>query len=214
VPQSRADLESTFRRLHRPRTPNASRGLTGAARTCPRRPRRERRSLQEIGSEPCRLLRGRGLVDEAVARSFHRDGALRWGAPIASRRRFRRRAGIPVPVATSRVTPFEPTPSPRSCPRPPETDKLRWLLAKSVRVFGDRRLGQLHPPEIAAWRMTIPTGYRFEATQALRQVLNRAVEPPHTVDVNQGKEAVKRVAGEGSQGRRAPRPHKAGRPLV
>jgi hypothetical protein len=29
--------------------------------------------------------------------------------------------------------------------------------------------------EISAWRMTIPPGYRFEATQALRQVLVRAV---------------------------------------
>jgi integrase len=59
----------------------------------------------------------------------------------------------------------------------PETvEKLRWLLAKAVRAFGDRRLGQLRSAEIAAWRMTIPTGHRFEATQALRQVLGRAVE--------------------------------------
>lgn len=59
----------------------------------------------------------------------------------------------------------------------PETiDKLRWLLSKALRVFGDRRLGQLRPPEIAAWRMTIPPGHRFEATQALRQVLNRAID--------------------------------------
>src|SRR5215208_4769126 len=58
----------------------------------------------------------------------------------------------------------------------PETiEKLRWLLAKAVRVFGDQRLGQLRPHEIAAWRMTIPPGHRFEATQALRQVLTRAV---------------------------------------
>ena len=26
-----------------------------------------------------------------------------------------------------------------------------------------------------AWRLTVPEGHRFEATQALRQVLNRAV---------------------------------------
>jgi hypothetical protein len=59
----------------------------------------------------------------------------------------------------------------------PETvEKLRWLLAKAVREFGDRRLGQLRPAAIAAWRMTIPPGHRFETTQALRQVLNRAVE--------------------------------------
>src|SRR5439155_2416930 len=58
----------------------------------------------------------------------------------------------------------------------PETiEKLRWLLAKAVAEFGDRRLGELRSQEIAAWRMTIAAGHRFEATQALRQVLNRAV---------------------------------------
>ncbi len=58
----------------------------------------------------------------------------------------------------------------------PETvAKLRWLLAKAVRVFGHHRISQLRPAEIAAWRMTIPAGHRFEATQALRQVLARAV---------------------------------------
>jgi hypothetical protein len=58
----------------------------------------------------------------------------------------------------------------------PETvEKLRWLLAKAVRSFGYRRIGQLRPAEIAAWRMTIPAGHRFEAPQALRQVLGRAV---------------------------------------
>lgn len=72
----------------------------------------------------------------------------------------------------------------------PETvDKLRWLLAKSVRAFGDRRLSQLRSPEIAAWRMTIPIGHRFEATQALRQVLNRAVEWG-LIDVNPAKHGV------------------------
>ena len=72
----------------------------------------------------------------------------------------------------------------------PETvDKLRWLLAKAVREFGDRRLGQLRPDAIAAWRMTIPLGHRFEATQALRQVLNRAVEWG-MIDVNPAKVGV------------------------
>ena len=59
---------------------------------------------------------------------------------------------------------------------PETTEKLRWLLAKSVRVFGERRISRLRSPEIAAWRMTIPPGHRFEATQALRQVLGRAVD--------------------------------------
>src|SRR2546426_2081793 len=54
-------------------------------------------------------------------------------------------------------------------------DKLSWLLAKALRAFGGRRLPELRSQEIAAWRMTISPGHRFEATQALRQVLARAV---------------------------------------
>jgi integrase len=58
----------------------------------------------------------------------------------------------------------------------PETiDKLAWLLAKALRTFGRCRLPELRSHEIAAWRMTISPGHRFEATQALRQVLARAV---------------------------------------
>jgi hypothetical protein len=58
----------------------------------------------------------------------------------------------------------------------PETiDKLDWLLAKALGAFGHRRISHLRAAEIAAWRMTIPAGHRFEATQALRQVLARAV---------------------------------------
>ena len=54
-------------------------------------------------------------------------------------------------------------------------EKLRYLLSKATTVFGDRKVGELTSEEIAAWRMTISPGYRFEATQALRQVLHRAV---------------------------------------
>ncbi len=72
----------------------------------------------------------------------------------------------------------------------PETiAKLQWLLSKAVREFGDQRLGQLRAQEIAAWRMTIPAGHRFEATQALRQVLSRAVEW-RMIDVNPAKHGV------------------------
>ena len=53
--------------------------------------------------------------------------------------------------------------------------KLRFLLDRAVAAFGDYRLDELSPVEIAGWRMTIRLGYRFEATQALRQVLARAV---------------------------------------
>ena len=53
--------------------------------------------------------------------------------------------------------------------------KLRWLLGKATAVLGDTRLADLSPQQVYAWRQTIPEGHRFEATQALRQVLNRAV---------------------------------------
>jgi hypothetical protein len=59
--------------------------------------------------------------------------------------------------------------------QPVTIEKLRWLLSKSIAVFGDRRIAELASQEIAEWRMTLPPGYRFEATQALRQVLDRAV---------------------------------------
>ena len=72
----------------------------------------------------------------------------------------------------------------------PETiDKLHWLLAKSLRAFGGRRLCELRSQEIAAWRMTISPGHRFEATQALRQVLARAVVWG-MIDVNPAKQGV------------------------
>src|SRR6266508_4956404 len=54
-------------------------------------------------------------------------------------------------------------------------EKLRYLLSKATAVFGDRRIGELTSQEIAEWRIRLSPGYRFEATQALRQVLHRAV---------------------------------------
>src|ERR687892_510626 len=59
--------------------------------------------------------------------------------------------------------------------QPVTIEKLRYLLGKATAVFGDRRVGELTSQEIAEWRMTLSPGYRFEATQALRQVLHRAV---------------------------------------
>jgi hypothetical protein len=59
--------------------------------------------------------------------------------------------------------------------QPVTIEKLRWLLSKATAVFGDRRIGELTSQEIAEWRMDLSRGYRFEATQAVRQVLNRAV---------------------------------------
>ena len=53
--------------------------------------------------------------------------------------------------------------------------KLRWLLGKATAELGEVRLAELSPERVCAWRLTVPEGHRFEATQALRQVLNRAV---------------------------------------
>lgn len=53
--------------------------------------------------------------------------------------------------------------------------KLRWLLGKTTAELGEVRLAELSPEQVCAWRLTVPEGHRFEATQALRQVLNRAV---------------------------------------
>jgi integrase len=58
---------------------------------------------------------------------------------------------------------------------PVTLEKLRFLLTRAVHTFGEYYLDELDPVEISTWRMTVPLGYRFEATQALRQVLGRAV---------------------------------------
>ncbi len=68
-------------------------------------------------------------------------------------------------------------------------EKLRYLLSKATAVFGDRRIGELTAQEIAEWRMRLSPGYRFEATQALRQVLHRAVAWG-MIDVNPAKVGV------------------------
>ena len=59
--------------------------------------------------------------------------------------------------------------------QPVTIEKLRYLLGKATAVFGYRCVGELTSQEIAEWRMGLSPGYRFEATQALRQVLHRAV---------------------------------------
>jgi integrase len=73
--------------------------------------------------------------------------------------------------------------------QPVTIEKLRYLLGKATSVFGDRRIGELTSQEIAEWRMKLSPGYRFEATQALRQVLHRAVAWG-MIDVNPAKVGV------------------------
>jgi integrase len=95
-------------------------------------------------------------------------------------------------------------------------EKLRWLLGKALAVFGDRPVGELRSEEIAAWRIGLSAGYRFDATQALRQVLARAVLWG-MIDVNPGQArrrqplaaaegaAPVRVVGRARRGRRESR---------
>jgi integrase len=66
---------------------------------------------------------------------------------------------------------------------------LRWLLAKATAALGEVRLIDLRPEEICAWRGTLAQGHRFEATQALRQVLNAAVAW-QLIDVNAARRGV------------------------
>jgi integrase len=73
--------------------------------------------------------------------------------------------------------------------QPVTIEKLRYLLSKAPAVFGDRKIGELTSEEIAQWRMNLSPGYRFEATQALRQVLHRAVAWG-MLDVNPAKVGV------------------------
>ena len=73
--------------------------------------------------------------------------------------------------------------------QPVTIEKLRYLLSKATADFGDRKVGELTSEEIAKWRMTISSGYRFEATQALRQVLHRAVAWG-MIDINPAKVGV------------------------
>ncbi len=55
----------------------------------------------------------------------------------------------------------------------PETvDKLRWLLSKATAAFGNTPISELQPAAIAAWRMTIPHGHRFEAPRPSAGVLH------------------------------------------
>lgn len=68
-------------------------------------------------------------------------------------------------------------------------EKLRFLLSRAVKAFGGYYLDDLDPVEISAWRMTVPPGYRFEGTQALRQVRARAVVWG-MLDVNPAKQGV------------------------
>jgi integrase len=83
---------------------------------------------------------------------------------------------------------------------PVTIEKLRWLLGKAIAVFGERPVGELRSQEIAAWRIALSPGYRFDATQALRQVLSRAVLWG-MIDVNPAKLGVDNASPRRSEQR-------------
>jgi hypothetical protein len=93
-------------------------------------------------------------------------------------------------------------------------EKLRWLLGKAVAVFGDRPVGELRSQEIAAWRIALSPGYRFDATQAPRQVLSRAVLWG-MIDINPAKLGVdNRRRGAGSSARSSHGPNSRRSPRI
>jgi hypothetical protein len=95
--------------------------------------------------------------------------------------------------------------------------KLRWLLGKATAELGEKRLADLTPRDVFAWRMRVPDGHRFEATQSLRQVLNRAVSWG-VLDYNPAKRGVptrprgRKKSGRSKAGTRSkPWPRNSGR---
>ncbi len=58
---------------------------------------------------------------------------------------------------------------------PATLDKLKYQLAHAKRVFGDRRIDELRPIELSAWRATLPARSRHQPFGAFKQVLEEAV---------------------------------------
>jgi hypothetical protein len=88
--------------------------------------------------------------------------------------------------------------------------KLRSLLGKATAELGEVRLTELSPEQVCAWRLTVPEGHRFEATQALRQVLNRAVAWK-LIDKNPAKGGVPIPVGAAGSSGRSIRGRRSGR---
>jgi integrase len=59
---------------------------------------------------------------------------------------------------------------------PATIDKLKYELAHARRAFGDRRIDDLKPLELSAWRATLPARSRHQPFGAFKQVLEQAVD--------------------------------------
>jgi len=113
---------------------------------------------------------GRGSARPQVG-GFATQGEAHQALRVALER-LRRRSGSVAQITLSELA-EEYLAQHEAAPR--TIAKLRWLLAKATRAFGDSRVLDPRSDEIGAWRATLPEGHRFEATQALRQLLNRAI---------------------------------------
>lgn len=58
---------------------------------------------------------------------------------------------------------------------PSTIERMRYMLRLVDRDFGDRRVADIRPEEIDAWRAGLREGTRFNAVQALRQTLDWAI---------------------------------------
>jgi hypothetical protein len=82
------------------------------------------------------------------------------GVPISARRtKFRAAAGGWVRELTGST----------------EGTTKKHSIASAPAALGEKRIVDLSPKDVYARRLTVGEGHRFEATQALRQLLNRAV---------------------------------------
>jgi hypothetical protein len=97
---------------------------------------------------------------------------------------------------------------------PVTIEKLRWLLGKAVAAFGERPVSEIRSEEIAAWRIALSPGYRFDATQALRQVLARAVVWGRSMSTQPSSASTTRRRGAGNSARSSPGPNSTPSPQV
>src|SRR5581483_9295438 len=58
---------------------------------------------------------------------------------------------------------------------PATTDRMKYELAHAKRAFGDRRIDELKPLELSAWRATLPPRTRHQPFGTFKQVLEQAV---------------------------------------
>ena len=58
---------------------------------------------------------------------------------------------------------------------PATTNKLKYELKRATVAFGDRRVDELRPYELDAWRGTLPPRTRHQLFRSFRQVLEQAV---------------------------------------